>query len=471
MVATSRPLLTFGIPTLISTLLLTSGAAFGQDGDLVSAEASAEMHPGGLPGRDNAPRSKDDAREVKVAQAETLAEAREASEREWFGGKAWWEWSRATGDWGGARTTLEEAGLTIGISILHDWSYVFDGGLNERSSSRRLFDANATLDLEKAFGWKGGTVYADFYHYGGRIVNDAGDIMSYDNIATDRHRDQLAELWFQQTFFDGALRVKLGKIEANKEFAFINPATSFLHSAAAWSPSVLGFPTYPEPAIGVVAFAYPVEFFYAGFGFFDGAALDGIRTGSRAGFDTFFSDNKSDDNFFIGEAGFTWTDMGKIGRMGKGRIAGGVWHHSHEFVGFDSSTEDGTTGGYVLGEQHVWRSDNEDGSDKGLWAFARAGFTDDNVAAIGTHVGAGLTLRGTFAGREGDEVGVLYNFADLSDENAAFDGDEHALEVFYRIQLTGSVIVTPDFQYINNPSGDNSLDDALVGTLRVQVSF
>lgn len=119
----------------------------------------------------------------------------------------------------------------------------------------------------------------------------------------------------------------------------------------------------------------------------------------------------------------------------------------------------------------MWKSDDDEDSDKGLWLFARAGFSDDAIAAIGTHVGVGCTLRGTFAGRENDEVGVLYNFADLSNKNTGFDGDEHAVEVFYRLQLIGSVTLTPDFQYISNPSGDNTLDDAMVGTLRVQVSF
>lgn len=458
------------ILTSVGVLAMCAGQAMGQDASLASVET--EMNPQDLPGREPAPRSKPEIEQAEKKKTEAIDAAREPATRDWFGFRPWWEWSRATGDWGGVRTDLEAKGLTISGSFTHDWSGVFSGGLNERGSSRRLFDINATLDLDKAFGWKGGTVFADFYHYGGRLINDAGDIQSYDNIATDRHRDQLSELWFEQKLFDNVLRVKFGKVEANKEFAFINPATSFLHSSAAYSPNMLGFPTYPEPAMGVVAFVYPCDYFYAGFGFFDGATLDGLRTGNRAGFNTFFGDDKADGNFYIGEAGFTWKNFGKVGgRFGKGRVAGGVWHHSNDFARFDGGTDDGTTGGYVLGEQHVWKSNDDEASDKGLWVFARAAFADDKVASIGTHVGAGITLRGTFEGRENDEVGFLYNFADLSDKNTAFDGNEHAFEVFYRMQLFGSVVVTPDIQYISNPSGNNTIDDAVVGTLRVQVSF
>lgn len=460
---------------MAAALLLCTSGAMGQDASLSSVET--EMTPGELPGHHRGERSRDEKPEAATKGEPVLAidDAPAAEENiEGFraGGKPWGQWGRATGDWGGFRTGLEDKGVTFAASLILDFSTVFEGGVNERGSSRRLFDANVTFDFEKLFGWKGGSVFADFYHYGGRLENDAGDIAVYDNIATGIHRDQLAQLWFQQKLFDDVLRVKVGKIEANAEFAYINPATTFLNSAAIWSPNMVGFTTYPDPALGVVAFVYPCEFFYAGFGFFDGASLDGFRTGSRAGFDTFLDNDKTDDNYYIGEAGFTWKNFGKVGgRFGKGRVAGGVWHHSHEFTGFDSNVEDGTTGFYVLGEQLLWKRDDDENSDKGLWLFARANFADDNVAAVGTHAGVGVTLRGTFAGRENDEIGFMYSHSDMSDESSSFDGDENAYEVFYKLQLFGSVALTPDFQYITNPSGNSTLEDAMVGSLRVSITF
>lgn len=35
------------------------------------------------------------------------------SAREWFGVSDWWTWQRATGGWGGGRTTLEDAGVVF----------------------------------------------------------------------------------------------------------------------------------------------------------------------------------------------------------------------------------------------------------------------------------------------------------------------------------------------------------------------
>jgi carbohydrate-selective porin OprB len=59
----------------------------------------------------------------------------------------------------------------------------------------------------------------------------------------------------------------------------------------------------------------------------------------------------------------------------------------------------------------------------------------------------------------------------MSDKTTAFDGDENAFEVFYRLQLTGSIVVTPDFQYISNPSGNNTIDDAVTANVRIQINF
>jgi porin len=61
-------------------------------------------------------------------------------------------------------------------------------------------------------------------------------------------------------------------------------------------------------------------------------------------------------------------------------------------------------------------------------------------------------------------------FAALSDP-AGYADDETVVEWFYKVQLTGSVSVKPDIQFVFSPSGDSSLDDAVVGGLRVEIAF
>ncbi|MDB5296736.1 MAG: Carbohydrate-selective porin, OprB family, partial [Phycisphaerales bacterium] len=44
-------------------------------------------------------------------------------------------------------------------------------------------------------------------------------------------------------------------------------------------------------------------------------------------------------------------------------------------------------------------------------------------------------------------------------------------ELFYKVQVTKFFSLKPDLQYIHNPGGVRGRDDALVGTLRLTLSF
>lgn len=91
---------------------------------------------------------------------------------------------------------------------------------------------------------------------------------------------------------------------------------------------------------------------------------------------------------------------------------------------------------------------------------------------MGNNIAGGVTLRGTFSGRDDDSAGVFLSFADLSDaEGSPYEGNETALEFTYRIQVTPAVVIRPDLQFIFDPSGDPTIDDAVVGAIRFEVTF
>lgn len=454
----------------ISALLTSTSPAHAQDGgiDLVMAAG-----PQDIPGVEKGPRQRP-APEPPAAPEAPEAPAETPEPVEWLGGRPWWDWTRATGNWGGFRDQLEEAGVSLAGSYTFDWLGVWSGGVNRRASTRTLRDLNATFDLEKMFALKDATVFADFYSTDGRGQEDIGDIQGVSNIETDENDDQLAELWFEKWMFDRRLRLKAGKIDANTEFGFPESAGEFSHSGPAYSPTNFMLPTYPDPAVGVVAFVYPSDRCYVGAGFFDGAAGDGLRTGGH-GLRTFISDDKSSDWFWIAETGFTWSEFGSLG---KGRLAGGGWYHTGEFETFSGDREEGTAGAYLLAEQQLLRrgdkpaKGDDPGADQGLFIFAQFGWADEDVSEIGAHVAGGLTLSGTFAGRDDDAAGVYVSWVDMSDEDAAgFADDETVIHAFYKWQLLGSVSLRPAISYVINPSGDSSIDDAVVGSLRVSIEF
>jgi len=245
-------------------------------------------------------------------------DATDAVVREWFGGDEWTAWTRATGDWGGARTALEEAGVSFNGSFVGDWGRVFSGGVREGSDFRFLLDLNLSFDLGVIAGLEGGSVFADFQTANETVASgDSGAFQAISNIAIGGSITQLSQLWYEQWLGDELVRIKLGKIDANTEFAFIGAAGGFINASAGFSPAIFALPTYPNPSTALVAFVYPDESLYLGAGLFDGAAaVDGVATGSR-GPATMFSDDLSDDLFWIAEAGVTLREAGPLSSLAR----------------------------------------------------------------------------------------------------------------------------------------------------------
>lgn len=433
-----------------------------QSSDEAPVELEAELVdvPIELPGHEEGPRTRKAEVEPTEGEPEPLPD--------WFGGKSWVEWSNATGNWGGMRDSLSALGFDFAGSYTGDWMAVLEGGADRDSSYRHLLDLNATFDFEKLLNIEGGTLFIDFYSTSGESASaDAGDLQGLSNIETDGSRDQIAEVWYEQWLFGRVLRVKFGKVDANSEFAFIDAAGEFINSSAGFSPSILELPTFPDPATSVNVFLYPVERWYLGVGLYDGASHDGLPTGTR-GPATFFSDDRSDSWFVIGETGFTFDEVGFLRGL---RIAAGGWGHTGDFDRFDGGVEDGTTGLYLLGEAMIWKRIPDDSEDEqGLSLFAQYAHADEDVAEVVDHIAGGVSLLGTFDGRPDDAVGVYVTHANLSREGG-FEDDETVIEAFYSISLTPFITFKPDLQYILGPSGDSEVDDAVIFTLRMGVEF
>ncbi|MEM1356058.1 MAG: carbohydrate porin [Planctomycetota bacterium] len=368
----------------------------------------------------------------------------------------------------GLRSGLAEQGITPGATLIVDVSRNFAGGLHDAGTFRHLFDFSVLVDLETLAGVEGATILIDFQTQEGQDGSaETGDLQAYSNIDADDFT-VLYELWYEQVFADGQLRLKIGKIDVNADFAFVEYGGEFINSSAGFSPTILSMPTYPDPALGVLAFVEPGDgSFFAGAGVFDGATQQGKPTGGR-GFGTLF-DNPA-DLFLIAEAGARWT-LGDLALPG--RVGVGAWHHSGSFARFDGGVEDGTAGFYLVLDQMMYRENPADEADEqGVGLFAQYGWADADVSAIEHHLGLGAQWVGPIPGRDDDVAGLMASAVLLSDEpGAGLTGDaETAIELFYKVQITPRLSVKPDLQYILDPGGVG-LDDAWVGTLRIEISY
>lgn len=370
-----------------------------------------------------------------------------------------------TGDWGGYRTRLEDHGVTVGFAFYGDVFKNVRGGANtEDLDFIHLESLTLTLDSEKLLNYKGGTLFVDLQHIGGdNPSNNVGDWQWVSALASDR-RDEVAELWYEQKLMDDQLRLKLGKIEPCYEFDASDVGNHFDNSSSTQSPTIPGFPTYPDSAFGIIGEYLPTDAVYVRVGLFDGAGHEGKTLGDD-GPRTVLT--QPADMILLAEVGTSWA----LGNL-PGRAAVGMSYHTGTFDRFDGGTDDGVAGYWLVAEHMLSKESDDEDDEQGVSLFVRAGLTDGDTQDVFYHLGAGVVAQGLFEGRDDDSTGFAANFVGFSNESAAtFSGDELNLELFYRVQVTKYFSATPDVQYIFNPSGDPSLDDALAVGLRLNLEF
>ncbi|HEX3358114.1 MAG TPA: carbohydrate porin [Tepidisphaeraceae bacterium] len=367
------------------------------------------------------------------------------------------------GLFGRVHDPLADKGISLSLSMTADWAKNFTGGLNTAGSDfNHLLNVTLTLDTKKLLNIEGGTIFVNFQQQHGESGSvDAGDIQDVSSIAADG-RTQLDEIWYQESFLNEKVRVKLGKIDAGSEFCLSENASDFLNGGMSTAASNELLPTYPDAAFGGEIFVKPCDAFYAQAGIFDGALQEGVKTGEN-GPRTLFGPPA--DLYLTGEAGLLWEKAGKTGRLGLG-----VWHHTGTFDKFTGGTADGATGFYITFDQTLIRENPDQADDaQGLGMFIIYDHAQESIIDIDHHLSTGLAYTGLLPNRDNDVVGAGVTWAHLSD-HAGFEHDaETTIETFYKLQLTPWFSVQPDLQYVIDPATANH--DALVGTLRLAITF
>lgn len=373
---------------------------------------------------------------------------------------------RLTGDWGGLRTRLAEAGVSFEASLLVDLGKNTGGGVEPWGfEAFGQLDVAVTFDFEPLFDWKGGSfVVGGALYRGGQMAELVGAVSGVD-VYDYPPRTQLSYLYFEQAFSDGAVKVRLGKFDLNDDFALPVASDPFVNTGASYAPTLLFMPTAPDPAFGLAVYVEEDAWFLRAAAM-DGALGQGITTGSR-GPKTLFG--SPDDAYFALEGGPKW-EAGE-GLAGRGTF--GVWRHTGDLARFDGAIADGTYGWYVIGEQRVWAEAPGDAEDaQGVDFFVRYGRASEELADVEHHVLFGATWTGAFDGRDDDVCGVLASWGNTSEEpTAGYDRDEWAFEVFYRVQVAPWCTVQPDVQFFVNPGGVSGISDTWLATLRVVIDF
>ena len=398
-------------------------------------------------------------------------------------GTNFWQERKFTGDWGGLRTALSDSGVSVHATSTTDLSTVVSGGQRQGFLMPYLIDVNAALDTQRLGLWEGGRAFIDFQQAGCTQLASkyVPDWWGWDSLNPyTQNYTELAQYWYQQSFADGALKLKFGKIDANADFGVSYTGSNFI-SQAAYQPGTLAMdlPTYPNQAGGGEVLFEPVKGIEGKFGFFDGSTnyynVDtgglGAQTG-RTGLASFLWENPG-SYFLVAEGGGSWTadDL-------SGNVAAGWWQQTGESYGMGvngAQAVQGPWGLYASFSQDLFKP--EGGTPhEALTAFGQFAWSPPETNPAQWSLMGGLSWQGILPGRSQDTAGLLTAWTQFSNEPSITTSagvGEFMFEAFYNVQVTPWLGIQPDVQFVNQPSSVPSagVPDAVILTVRVAIAF
>lgn len=421
---------------------------------------------------------------------------------------AWLDGRGATGEWFGARESLDDHGLTLGGKWLGTVYGVVGGGLQHRSTFDEELKFEARLDFAKATGWE---ALEGLTAVGGVRLRDGTDVNKYVGAspAFNPSSYQSGKQWRLMPFYlsytspelfgiPKLLTVSAGWQNPYEVFARQEDAKLFRNnvivSGKGISSNGVGWSS-SYAAWGGVVKVNPCKWSYTQAGVY--MAIPGDTNGTNHGLELAGAQPWSRNGWYVlGESGVTPSIAGLPGKFA---IGGYYW--GLENTSFFGARYDGKYGFYAMAEQVLYRepaasattSDGKTTRDKtkavvetaaeskqGLRWLGFANYAPKYDNALPFFFYTGLVYEGLIPTRDHDQAGVALAFGNYSyyqilsnraegrEISQTFEG---VVEFEYRAQLNKWSFVQPFLQYVIRPGGTGQVANATVLGVHFGVTF
>ncbi|MBW1671442.1 MAG: carbohydrate porin [Deltaproteobacteria bacterium] len=253
-----------------------------------------------------------------------------------------------------------------------------------------------------------------------------------------RDRTALRQLWWEQRMFEEKLALTVGKLHTENYYdrnSFAGSgSTKFVSQPFAINPARL----FPSDALGLNVAVYPGNNYYLTFGFHD---ANGKTTTS--GF------NSIDKSELFKAFLLALTPV--FDGLGRGNYRFTFWHTD------ETDDHDDGLGFLISFDQELGKS---------LGVFLKYGYSEPKLNKIEHLISTGFVIRNPWK-MQGDLMGAGFSWD--SPGNGA--RDEYAIEMFYRVQLTTHVQLTPSVVFIFNPYKKENSGALAVFGLRCRALF
>ncbi len=389
----------------------------------------------------------------------------------------------ASGDWFGLRPALRDIGIETSFFYNNHFMSVMDGGTSTGGGKNSAtIDWFVTLDFEKMGLIPDADMLLQVRDGWGYSINPftgttkAADVNDDADGKQDLYIDQL---WYRQYLLDHKIGIQVGYLDMQTivdRNAYANAEDrQFMNTVLDNNPLV---PTATITTLGVALYLQPVEWYtlILAAGDAQGPTHAAPDPFYKPGFSTAFHD----EAWFVGyvEHDFGFKVPGPSGPL-PGNYRLGIEfdprprdiYSGRERRFIDQRGDD--VGFYASFDQLVFREGPAD--EQGLGLFFRYGYRHQDINRFSDFWSGGVSYMGLIPERDRDVLGLGFGqlhssdrYTHLVDENA---GEETVYEMYYAIQVTPWLVISPDFQYVDNPGANDTVSHATVGGVRVRVSF
>lgn len=386
-----------------------------------------------------------------------------------------WNTETLSGDWGGARSSLYDKGVTVELTHKSDILASTSGGISRGAVWLANSEVAVNMDLGKLAGWDATTAFAQYHvQHGSKSINNyTGSFAGVDNIESSASAGQFFQAWLQKNSADDSLSVLAGLYAIDSEFYVTDTSGLFLQPPYGMSAEMAqtgqnGPPVFPMGALAVRA-KYAASGFYV-----QGALSDGVPGSLNNPQGTQIRLDKGDGTLTVVEFGY----VPQVDEGHYHKTAIGLWRYSaraNDLVdvdAFGNPLRRPDRGFYFLAERTL-RAEQDDHA-QGLSGFIRFGTVNKDVYQADWSGSLGLLYQGLFDGRDDDAAGIAVTTSHASSKYRqlnASDSSETVVEITYRAQLQPWLAVQPVVQHIFNPNMDVALPDAWVAGMRLEVAF
>lgn len=475
------------IATLVLTTAASAGSAVAQESGATGSRAAAEDPPTAS----QAPSGSDEPKPMSLEDGKTSQQKAMPSLIQKLPDYTGDIWNRSylTGDWGGARKELAEHGILFEADVTQYLQGNAAGGKNTSKAFEYGGSADYWLKLDTArMGlWPGGLIVLHGETQIGRSVNrDTGSLMSPNYkmllpVPGDPGVTTLSEWYMMQALSEKVVlvagKLDLTAIADRNEFAGdAKHTTQFMNTAFNINPVVFNGGPYTTLAAGVILI--PTDWLQVATIVLQNNP-DAAATVS--GFDSVFSEGNQTS--VAQEYDFTIKPFDKVGHQRFGWL-----YTNRDFSVFETDSRVSlplrpfTPGGeksrpdnycfYYNFDQYLF-SEAEDPT-QGWGIFGRFGVAPQTGNAFQQFYSCGFGGKGTIPTRDRDTWGAGYYYANMDSPLGSALGisREQGVELFYNIEVTPWLHVSPDLQVIIDPAGGfGGRDTALVYGIRGQISL